>query len=111
MSKLISSPVECGHRISLFTGNNCRHPEGKLITCRYESFPFACPLPDGITIKQCNESPSEMVDRLLKPKRRNRKDCVSFETQPVKERECFHYRVKGWACKGVNCGHFEPKKE
>lgn len=114
MSKLISNPTECG-----YLGKShfkCYHPlmpipKGVLVDrfqCNTDTFPIKCPLQAGIPIPKDSKELAQLLPSLLsykdKPKRRNRKDCINYETFSCQISSSSHP-----PCLGVTCGCFKTK--
>ena len=120
MSKLISNPTECGYRnfkytrLGIFIGVMCKK-NINLSCSNNKKFPTTCPLQDGKTHEQFIEDMKPNIIHVgyagLSKKRRNRKDCIHYQTCNKCLPGCSNRSVERRYCIGVNCGHFETKKK
>lgn len=137
MSKLISNPLECGHRGSIFHPTHlpisarCKHKDGPSVCNVAKEFPTNCPLQDGQPIPKTTEELIEMTQKELKqrvrsiivakekelgikPKRRNHKDCKYYHLplsflDDIKGHKCRCAGKSNLFCIGVNCGSFKTR--
>jgi hypothetical protein len=119
MSKLISNSFECGYCDieKNFRDIHCKNPKKKeSIICNTLEFPTNCPLQDGISEKQFIEHQIRLGKNIashlvnVKPKRRNRRDCRSYNYLTARGCEARTRQFETQCtCRGVNCGYFKPK--
>ncbi|MBE3085866.1 MAG: hypothetical protein IMZ64_06580 [Bacteroidetes bacterium] len=109
MSKLITNPFECGYSNieENYREGVCKHPKNLCANCPGPEFPANCPLQDGVIDQQSDKKVGELITSLLKTKRRSKKDCINYS---IKAKCCSKPGVP-YTCKGINCGHFEPKNK